>query len=144
MQQFKRSYKELSRLKTFQERYEYLRLKGDVGKDTFGFDRYLNQAFYSSPEWRSFRHSVIIRDNGCDLGDPEHEIRGDRIIIHHINPLTVKDLEDRSDALFDMNNVVCVSDRTHKAIHYGDDGLLPQNPIERKPGDTCPWKEGAR
>jgi len=140
MQQFKRSYKELSRLKTFKERYEYLRLKGDVGKDTFGFDRYLNQAFYSSPEWRRFRHDVIVRDNGCDLGDPEHEIQGDRIIIHHINPLTVGDLEGRTDALLDMNNVICVSDRTHKAIHYGDESLLPQNPVERKPGDTCPWK----
>ena len=140
MQQFKRSYKKLSRLKTFQERYEYLRLNGDVGKDTFGFDRYLNQSFYTSMEWRRFRNAVIVRDNGCDLGDPEHEIHGDRIIIHHINPLTVKDLEERTDALFDMNNVICVSDKTHKAIHYGDESLLPQNPVERKPGDTCPWK----
>lgn len=140
MPQFKRSYKELSRLKTFQEKYEYLRLNGNVGKDTFGFDRYLNQALYSSTEWRRFRNQVIIRDNGCDLGDPEHEILGDRIIIHHINPLTVKDLEERTEALFDLNNVICVSDQTHKAIHYGDESLLPQNPVERKPGDTCPWK----
>lgn len=140
MQQFKRSYKELSRLKTFQEKYEYLRLNGNVGKDTFGFDRYLNQALYSSTEWRRFRNQVIIRDNGCDLGDPGHEILGGRIIIHHINPLTVKDLEERTEALFDLNNVICVSDQTHKAIHYGDESLLPQNPVERKPGDTCPWK----
>lgn len=140
MQQFKRSYKELSRLKTFQEKYEYLRLNGNVGTDTFGFDRYLNQALYSSTEWRRFRNQVIIRDNGCDLGDPEHEILGGRIIIHHINPLTVKDLEERTEALFDLNNVICVSDQTHKAIHYGDESLLPQNPVERKPGDTCPWK----
>ena len=140
MAQFKRSYKELSRLRTFEEKFEYLRLSGEVGKDTFGFDRYLNQAFYTSIEWKRFRNAVIVRDNGCDLGDPEHEIKGDRIIIHHINPLTVEDLEERSGALFDMNNVVCVSDRTHKAIHYGDKDLLPKDPIERKPGDTCPWK----
>lgn len=139
-QQFRKSYKELSRLQTFEERYEYLKLNGQVGSDTFGFDRYLNQALYNSTEWRRFRRAVIIRDNGCDLGDPGHMILEDRIIIHHINPLTVKDLEERSEALFDMNNVICVSNRTHQAIHYGDQRLLPRDPIERKPNDTIPWK----
>lgn len=141
MQQFKRSYKELSRLKSFKEKFEYLRLQGQVGKDTFGFDRYLNQALYSSQEWKRFRRNVIIRDNGCDLGDPDREIQGeDRIIIHHINPLTVEDLEKRNPAIFDMNNVICVSYLTHQAIHYGDESLLPQEPNERTPGDTIPWK----
>lgn len=140
MQQFKRSYKELSRLKSFKEKFEYLRLQGQVGKDTFGFDRYLNQALYSSQEWKRFRRNVIIRDNGCDLGDPDREIQGDRIIIHHINPLTVEDLEKRNPAIFDMDNVICVSYFTHQAIHYGDESLLPQEPNERTPGDTIPWK----
>ena len=140
MQQFKRSYKELSRLKSFNEKFEYLRLNGQVGKDTFGFDRYLNQALYSSKEWRRFRRNVIIRDQGCDLGDPEREIQGDRIIIHHINPLTVEDLERRNPAIFDMDNVVCTSYLTHQAIHYGDESLLPQDPKERMPGDMIPWK----
>ena len=140
MQQFKRSYKELSRLKTFRERYEYLRLRGSVGADTFGFDRYLNKALYSSSEWKRFRRAVILRDNGCDLGDPDHEIVADRIIIHHINPLTVEDLENRADALFDMDNVICTSYLTHQAIHYGDDSLLPKDYTERTPNDHIPWK----
>lgn len=140
MQQFKRSYRELSRLKTFKEKYEYLRLSGSVGKETFGFDRYLNQALYSSAEWKRFRRNVIVRDNGCDLGDPERPIQGDRIIIHHINPLTVEDLENRSPLIFDMDNVVCVSYLMHQAIHYGDASLLPQDIQERMPNDTIPWK----
>lgn len=140
MQQFKRSYRELSRLKTFKEKYEYLRLSGSVGKETFGFDRYLNQALYSSAEWKRFRRNVIVRDNGCDLCDPERPIQGDRIIIHHINPLTVEDLENRSPLIFDMDNVVCVSYLTHQAIHYGDASLLPQDIQERMPNDTIPWK----
>lgn len=141
MQQFRRSYKELSRLKSFEDRFAYLRLHGKVGSDTFGFDRYLNQALYSSTEWKRFRRQVIIRDNGCDLGDPGRPIKAERVIIHHINPLTVKDLEERSPALFDMNNVICVSNQTHQAIHYGDENLLPKDPVERRPGDTCPWKQ---
>lgn len=140
MRQFERSYKELSRLSTFQEKYEYLRLQGKVGKETFGFDRYLNQALYSSVEWKRFRRHVIIRDNGCDLGDPDRPIIGDRIIIHHINPLTIDDLENRTDAIFDLNNVICTSYNTHQAIHFSDESLLPHDPIERRPGDTCPWK----
>jgi hypothetical protein len=140
MQQFKRSYKELLRLPTFKERYEYLRLQGKVGKETFGFDRYMNQALYTSSEWKRFRNQIIIRDNGCDLADPDRPIKGDRIIIHHINPLTIEDLEKRSDLIFDPNNVVCTSYNTHQAIHFSDESLLPLDPIERRPGDTCPWK----
>lgn len=140
MQQFQKSYKEMSRLGSFNEKYEYLRLHGKVGADTFGFDRYLNQALYSSQEWKRFRRSVILRDNGCDLGDPGRPILGDRIVIHHINPLKIEDLENRSEALFDMNNVVCCSYQTHNAIHYGDKSLLASDPIERRPNDTIPWK----
>lgn len=138
MQQFRRSYKELSRLPTFEERYRYLRLQGRVGKDTFGFDRYLNQALYSSAEWKRFRREILIRDDGCDLGIPDRLIQG-KVLIHHINPLTVEDLEKRSYAIFDPENVVCVSHMTHQAIHYGDEALLPKDPIQRRPGDHCPW-----
>lgn len=135
-----RSYRQLMRLPTFDERYEYLRIGGIVGKSTFGFDRYLNQSLYTSHEWKSFRNQIIIRDNGCDLGIEGRDILGDRIIIHHINPLTVEDVEERSPVIFDPDNVICVSHMTHQAIHYGDQSLLPKDPIERKPYDTCPWK----
>jgi hypothetical protein len=136
----RRSYHELARLKTFEERYEYLRLSGMVGQSTFGSDRYLNQALYTSPEWKSFRNRIIIRDNGCDLGIEGRDVLGDRIIIHHINPLTVEDVENRSPVIFDPDNVVCVSHNTHQAIHYGDQSLLQKDPVERTPNDTCPWK----
>lgn len=135
-----RSYKQLRQYKTFEERYDYLRIGGIVGETTFGFDRYLNQALYKSKEWRQFRNDVIIRDNGCDLGIEGRDILGDRIIIHHLNPLTVKDVQERSNALFDMDNVICVSFNTHQAIHFGDESLLPKDPLIRKPNDTCPWK----
>ena len=135
-----RSYKELARLSTFQERYDYLRLSGIVGQATFGSDRYLNQILYKSHDWRTFRNQVILRDNGCDLGIEGRDILGDRIIIHHINPLTVEDVENRNPAIFDLDNVICVSHNTHEAIHYGDESLLPKDPIERRPNDTCPWK----
>lgn len=138
MQQFKRSYKELSRIPTFEERYRYLRLQGQVGKDTFGFDRYLNQILYTSSEWKRFRREILIRDDGCDLGIPDRLIQG-KVLIHHINPLTVEDVERRSPVIFDPNNVICVSHMTHQAIHYGDDNLLPKDPIIRRPGDHCPW-----
>jgi hypothetical protein len=138
MQQFKRSYRELSRLSTFEERYRYLRLQGKVGKDTFGFDRYLNQALYSSVEWKRFRREILIRDDGCDLGIPDRLIAG-KVLIHHINPLTIEDVEKRSSVIFDPNNVICVSHLTHQAIHYGDENLLPKDPIVRRPGDHCPW-----
>lgn len=135
-----KSYREMIRLKTFEERFEYLKLKGAVGGRTFGSYRLLNQALYSSPEWKQFRRQVIIRDNGCDLGMTGYDIDGDRIIIHHLNPLTIEDIQNRDRKIFDMDNVICVSHRTHEAIHYGDKNLLPAVPIERRPGDTLCWK----
>lgn len=134
-----KTYNDMLSFSTFLERFEYLRLYGSVGKETFGFDRYLNQSFYRSKEWRTFRRDIIVRDNGCDLGIDDREIR-DRIIIHHINPITVDDVINRSEKLLDPNNVVCVSSITHEAIHYGDSSLLFLEPIERKLNDTCPWK----
>ena len=133
-----RCYKELSRLKTFEERYDYLKLSGVVGESTFGYDRYLNQILYNSPRWRKVRDIVIVRDNGCDLGVEGYEIN-DKIIIHHMNPITVEDIEEENDDIFNPEFLISSSDRTHKAIHYGDKNLLPQLPIERRPGDTCPW-----
>ena len=135
-----KSYSELIRIPTYKERFEYLRLNGIVGKDTFGYDRYLNQAFYNSPEWRRFRRDIIIRDNGCDLACEGYEIRG-KIILHHINPITQDDLiSRRRDVLFDPENIICVTHNTHNAIHYGDANLLITGPIERVANDTCPWK----
>lgn len=134
-----KSYRELIRLKTIRERFEYLRIGGIVGESTFGGDRYLNQVLYTSPEWHSFRNSIIIRDNGCDLGVEGYEIHG-LIIVHHINPLSIEDIYNRSPAIFDENNVICTCLRTHNGIHYGDASLLPQDPIIRRPGDTCEWK----
>lgn len=133
-----RSYEGLIKIPTFEERFEYLKLSGRIGETTFGSDRFLNQVFYNSPEWKRFRKAVIIRDNGCDLGVDGYEIY-DRIIIHHINPITPEDIEERSSALMDMDNVICVSFNTHEAIHYGDASLLPKVPIERYPNDMCPW-----
>ena len=135
----KRSYSELSQLKTFEERYEYLKLSGEVGNPTFGYDRYFNQSFYHSSEWRRTRNLIILRDNGCDLGIPEYEIHG-RIYIHHINPVTKEDIESNSDILLSPENLICVTFDTHNAIHYGDERTLPKTPIERVPGDTCPWR----
>ncbi len=134
-----KSYRNLILLPTFKERFEYLKLAGTVGESTFGFDRYLNQRFYQSREWRQFRSKVIARDEGNDMGIKDYPISG-TVIIHHINPLSVKDFEEQSDLLFDMNNVICVSHNTHEAIHYGDESLLPKDPIERKPNDTIPWR----
>lgn len=135
-----RTFKELDRCKTFEERYEYLRLKGEVGQDTFGFDRYINQMFYKSAEWKRVRDQVIVRDNGCDMGDAEHPIMG-RIIIHHMNPIRKEDFNDNPDFLLNPDYLVCVSHNTHNAIHYGSINLLPREPIERKPNDTCPWRK---
>ena len=134
-----KSYSELIRIPTYKERFEYLKLNGIVGKDTFGYDRYLNQAFYNSPEWRRFRRDIIIRDNGCDLACEGYEIRG-KIILHHINPLTHDDLINRREVLFDPENIICVTHNTHNAIHYGDANLLITGPIERTANDTCPWR----
>lgn len=135
-----RSYRELKNLKTYQERYEYLRLKGSVGKETFGFDRIFNQQFYRSPEWLHIRDEVIIRDNGCDLGVPGYEIYGQRILIHHMNPITLEDIETGSELLFNPDYLITTVHSTHNAIHYGDANLLIKDPIERKRNDTCPWR----
>lgn len=134
-----RTYSELSTLSTFKERYEYLRLGGTVGEDTFGFDRYLNQIFYKSAEWQSVRREVIIRDNGCDLGLEGYEIRG-KILIHHMNPICVDDIVKRSDMLLNPEYLITTVLATHNAIHYGDATLLSTLPKERSRNDTCPWR----
>ena len=134
-----RTYSELITLPTFKERYEYLKLNGRVGEETFGFDRYLNQAFYKSEEWRAVRDYVIVRDNGCDLGIEGHEIFG-KILIHHMNPISKRDILDHSDLLLNPEYLICTIKNTHDAIHFGDENLLIVAPIERRKNDTCPWK----
>ena len=134
-----RTYSELITLPTFKERYEYLRLNGRVGEETFGYDRYMNQTFYKSREWLNIRDEVIIRDNGCDLGVEGYEIHG-RILIHHTNPITIDDILQRSDFLLNPEYLISTIKRTHDAIHYGDENLLIDVPIERTKNDTCPWK----
>lgn len=134
-----RTYSELVTFPTFKERYRYLRLGGTVGEDTFGFDRYLNQAFYKSREWLDIRDYVIVRDHGCDLGLDGYEIRG-RILIHHMNPITKADILQRSEFLLDPEYLITTVKRTHDAIHYGDDSLLVDAPIERTMNDTCLWR----
>lgn len=135
-----KTYSELIKLETFEERYNYLRLGGSVGKETFGFDRYLNQSFYKSTEYKKFRNSIIIRDMGCDLGISDRTITG-VIILHHIEPISIDDiLHRRIEVLLNPENAICVSLNTHNAIHYGDDSLLIKAPIERSKNDTCPWK----
>ena len=134
-----RTYSELITLPTFEERYKYLKLDGIVGEETFGFDRYLNQIFYKSKEWRSIRDYVIARDNGCDLGIEGHEIFG-KILIHHMNPITKEDILERSDLLLNPEYLICTIKNTHDAIHYGDENLLIITPPERTKNDTCPWK----
>jgi hypothetical protein len=134
-----RTYSELSTLRTFKDRYEYLRLGGEIGIETFGFDRYLNQIFYRSKEWKQVRNQVIIRDNGCDLGLEGYEIN-QKIIIHHMNPISVEDIVERSDVLFNPEYLISTTLHTHNAIHYGDDSLLIDVPTERGKNDTCPWR----
>lgn len=134
-----KTYSELITLPTFEERYRYLRLQGIVGKDTFGFDRYLNQKFYRSAEWKRVRDQVIIRDNGCDLCVEDRMIHG-RILIHHMNPITDKDILNVTDALLNPEFLICVTHETHNAIHYGDENQLVSAPVVRRPNDTCPWK----
>lgn len=134
-----RSYSEVKKLSSFLERYEYLRLDGIVGAETFGYDRYLNQAFYASKKWKEARNLVIIRDNGCDLGIDGRDIF-DQVIVHHINPMTIEDVELDKDWIYDPEYLICVSDATHKAIHYGDKSKLITLPKERFINDTCPWK----
>lgn len=133
-----RTYTELSRLKTFRERYDYLRLAGIVGEKTFGSERYLNQSFYRSYDWKKVRDKVIMRDNGCDLGVEGYDIPR-HIIIHHVNPITIEDIEEMKPEIFDPEFLICVSERTHNAIHFGDADLLPKELVVRRPGDTCPW-----
>ena len=134
-----RTYSQLKQLQTFEERYDYLKLGGVVGEDTFGFDRYMNQNFYRSREWKRVRDEVIMRDNGCDLGIDGHEIRG-KILIHHMNPITSEDIHRVSDYLLNPEYLICVTHRTHNAIHYGDESLIVTAPIERTQNDTCPWR----
>lgn len=133
-----RTYTELIQLPTFKERYEYLRLGGYVGKDTFGFDRYLNQRFYHSAEWKRIRRDVIIRDEGRDLAMPGYEIQNG-IYIHHMNPIGQKDVQEATEFLLNPEYLICVTFNTHQAIHYGDASLLPALPVERRPGDTNLW-----
>lgn len=134
-----RSYSELILLPTFEERFEYLKLSGTVGKETFGFDRYLNQNFYRSTAWKRVRDQVIVRDNGCDLGIDDRLIYRN-VIIHHMNPITDKDILNLTSILLNPEYLICVSHNTHNAIHYGDENLLIKGPIVRTKNDTCPWK----
>ena len=134
-----RTYSELIKLPTFEERYAYLRLGGRVGEATFGFDRYLNQMFYKSDEWLAIRDKVIVRDNGCDLGLEGREIESS-ILIHHMNPISKKDILERSDFLLNPEYLICTIKNTHDALHYGDENLLIKDPIERRKNDTCPWR----
>lgn len=135
-----RTYSELSKLNTFEERFRYLKLNGTVGEETFGFDRYINQKFYKSPEWKAVRDFVIVRDNGCDLGIEGYEIRG-KIYIHHMNPILPRDIIEQSEFLLNPEYLITTTHLTHNAIHYGDENLLIKAPIERSKYDTCPWRK---
>lgn len=134
----KKTYNELKKLMTFKERYEYLNLDGVVGQSTFGYDRHLNQMLYNSKRWKKVRDEVIIRDQGCDLGVEGYEISS-KIIVHHMNPITIEDIEEERDNVFDINELISTTMNTHNAIHYGDESLLPKLPIVRSKNDTCPW-----
>lgn len=134
-----RNYEELSHILDFNERFEYLKLDGIIGDSTFGFDRYINQRFYRSKEWLSVRDFVIVRDEGMDMGTPDHPIHG-RILVHHMNPISIKDISDATEFLLNPEYLICVSHNTHNAIHYGDSSLLPGGIFERRPNDTCPWR----
>lgn len=134
-----KTYSELITIPTFIERYKYLQLNGKIGEETFGFDRYLNQILYRSSEWKRFRREIIIRDNGYDLACEGYEVAG-KILIHHINPITLVDINRRDSMIFDPENVISTSLNTHNAIHYGDESLLVTEPLERSPNDTCPWR----
>lgn len=134
-----RTYSELIQIPSYKERFEYLRLDGQVGRDTFGYGRYLNQVFYRSQKWKSVRDQVIIRDNGCDLAMEGYDIYS-KIIIHHMNPITIKDIELESDYLMNPEFLICTTHNTHNAIHYSDSNLLIMAPVERTKNDTCPWR----
>lgn len=133
-----RTYKELRKIQSFDDRYQYLKLKGFVGDNTFGYDRYLNQALYKSKRWLQTRDVVIIRDNGCDLGVLDYQIFG-KIIIHHMNPITIEDIELNRDEVFDPELLICTTHNTHNAIHFGDESKILKLPIARTKNDTCPW-----
>lgn len=133
-----RTYSELRRIEGFEERFEYLSLRGHVGQATFGFDRWINQQFYRSREWRRVRDFVVLRDNGCDLGVPGRDIHS-QLVVHHMNPVTVEDFEGGSDWILDPEFLITTTHRTHNAIHYGDDSLLAKPFVERRPGDTRLW-----
>ena len=134
-----RTYSELIKLSTFKDRFEYLKLNGKVGKETFGFDRIFNQKFYSSKEWKKIRDIVITRDNGCDLGIDDRMIYG-QVFIHHMNPILLTDIQSRSDYLLNPDYLICTSFQTHNAIHYGDVNMVLNEPIKRRKNDTCPWR----
>lgn len=143
MKTYTRTYSELMKLKTFEERFEYLKLDGRVGEATFGRDRLLNQVLYSSAKWKRFRRDIIIRDGGCDLGVEGYELEW-YANVHHINPITVEDVLNEDPAVYDPENVITTSDNTHKAIHYSNENILVTAPVERTPNDTCPWKQNRR
>lgn len=134
-----KTYSELISIQTFEGRYNYLKLRGHIGDETFGFDRWLNQVFYKTKEWLTVRDIVIIRDFGCDLGIEGREIYG-RILVHHMNPITKQDILNRSPFVLDPEYLICTSKNTHDAIHYGDESILILDPVNRKPNDTCPWR----
>jgi hypothetical protein len=133
-------YSELIKLDNFEERYQYLKLNGKLGESTFGYDRWVNQRLYQSPEWRKTRDAIIIRDSACDLAIEDRAIFG-MILIHHMNPLSLKDIEYQTKKVFDPEFLICVTKRTHNAIHFGDERLLTSIPKERKLFDTCPWRQ---
>lgn len=135
-----RTFNELRSLKTFEERFDYLQLHGKVGLDTFGFDRIFNQMFYCSKEWKRMRDDIIVRDLGRDLGIEGREILYGKIVIHHMNPISIKDIEESTEFLLNPNYLITTTSNTHRAIHYGDKSLLALDLVERRPNDTCPWK----
>ena len=134
-----RCYNDLIQLKTFEERFRYLKINGKVGEETFGLDRYINQQLYKSQRWRSTRSKIIIRDDGCDLGIDGRQL-DEYIVVHHMNPISLEDIEEERDIVFDPNYLICCSTRTHRAIHFGDENLLIRDPVIRRPNDTCLWR----
>lgn len=140
MMKMSRTYSELITLPTFVERFKYLKLDGFIGRETFGFKRWINQELYHCDKWLKFRDKIIIRDNGCDLGVPGYDIYGS-VLIHHLNPVTYEDILNQNPCVFDPENAVCTQLKTHNAIHYGNNSLLISSPIERSPNDTCPWRK---
>lgn len=134
-----RYYNDLIQLKTFEERFRYLKINGKVGEETFGLDRYINQQLYKSQRWKSTRSKIIIRDDGCDLGIDGRQL-DEYVVVHHMNPITLEDIEEERDIVFDPNYLICCSTRTHRAIHFGDENLLIRDPVIRRPNDICLWR----